>query len=119
MGGGGSGDHYFDDDDGEFHTPVLWNLSLHGHGVTFHFVVNELLMCFFFGIAIQELTESLLPGGILYPPTREKLANPLVSTLGGVFGPIAVYFITLNIFDAVGAFDDKSYSYEDLASGQW
>ena len=115
----GSGDHSLHEEDGhgEFHTPVLFNLSLHGHGVTFHFVVNELLMCFFFGIAIQELTESLLPGGILYPPTVQRLANPMVSTLGGVFGPITVYFILLNIFEAAGAFDDKSYTYEDLASG--
>ena len=86
--------------------PVLFNLELDGHGVTFHFVVNEVLMCLFFGIAAQELTESVLPGGILYPPTK-KAINPLVATFGGVLGPITVYFILLSIFHRAGAFDDK------------
>jgi NhaA family Na+:H+ antiporter len=43
--------------------------------------------------------------------------NPLVTTLGGVFGPIVVYFILLNIFDAAGAFDDRNYDYDDLTKG--
>lgn len=70
--------------------PVLFGLSLDGHGVTFHFVINEVLMCFFFGVAAQELTESMLPGGILYPP-KLRAINPIITTWGGIFGPIAVY----------------------------
>src|ERR1700680_3945368 len=55
----------------------------------FHFVANELFMVFFFGIAAAEITQSCLPGGDLSPPG--KAVNPLLATLGGVLGPIAVY----------------------------
>ncbi|CAG0933484.1 Na(+)/H(+) antiporter NhaA [Rhodocyclaceae bacterium] len=58
-------------------------------GLNLHFVVNELFMVLFFGIAAVEITQSCLPGGDLNPP--RKAINPLLSTLGGVIGPVAVY----------------------------
>lgn len=62
--------------------PVFFGLSL-------HFVVNDLFMVLFFGIAAKEITQSLLPGGDLNP--FRKAINPLMATLGGVYGPILVY----------------------------
>jgi NhaA family Na+:H+ antiporter len=68
-------------------TPVF---SVFGHHATLHFIVNDIFMLFFFGIAAKEITESALPGGALNPPS--KAINPLLGTLGGVLGPVAVYF---------------------------
>ncbi|QEM67177.1 Na+/H+ antiporter NhaA [Geobacter sp. FeAm09] len=58
-------------------------------GLSFHFITNELFMVLFFGIAAVEITQSCLPGGALNPPSRA--VNPLLGTLGGVLGPVAVY----------------------------
>ncbi|HOP39970.1 MAG TPA: Na+/H+ antiporter NhaA [Geobacteraceae bacterium] len=66
----------------------------HNHffgALSFHFVANELFMVLFFGIAAVEITQSCLPGGDLNP--LKKAVNPLFATLGGVVGPILVYFI--------------------------
>ncbi len=60
------------------------------HGpLSVHFIVNDLFMVLFFGIAAKEITESVLPGGALNPP--RKAVNPLMATLGGVAGPILAY----------------------------
>jgi len=66
-----------------------WSPFGHGNEVNFHFLVNDVFMAFFFGIATKEIVESVLPGGALNPP--KKAVNPLLGTLGGVLGPIAVY----------------------------
>lgn len=69
----------------------------HGHGhdwkhyFTMHFVVNELFMVLFFGIAAKEIAESCLPGGALNPVS--KAINPLMGTIGGVLGPVGVYLL--------------------------
>jgi NhaA family Na+:H+ antiporter len=87
-------------------TAVVWaNLDPAGYTVfnhanffgpfNFHFVTNELFMVFFFGIAAVEITQSCLPGGDLNP--LKKAVNPLLATLGGVLGPVAIYFL-LNHF---------------------
>jgi len=60
------------------------------HPINFHWVMNDLFMVLFFGIAAKEITESCLPGGALNP--MRKAINPLFGTLGGVLGPVAVYF---------------------------
>ncbi|MCA9621800.1 MAG: Na+/H+ antiporter NhaA [Myxococcales bacterium] len=62
-----------------------------GSHLNLHFAVNDVFMALFFGIAAKEITESALPGGALNPP--RKAINPLLGTLGGVLGPITVYFI--------------------------
>eukprot|EP00442_Polarella_glacialis_P051179 CAMPEP_0115067286 /NCGR_PEP_ID=MMETSP0227-20121206/11303_1 /TAXON_ID=89957 /ORGANISM="Polarella glacialis, Strain CCMP 1383" /LENGTH=1223 /DNA_ID=CAMNT_0002453331 /DNA_START=90 /DNA_END=3761 /DNA_ORIENTATION=- len=74
-----------------------------GHTVDLHFLVNDIFMCFFFGLAIKEVTEALLPGGSLYPLRRAT--NPLMATLGGVVGPILVYIMMIYLLDAANAFD--------------
>jgi NhaA family Na+:H+ antiporter len=61
-----------------------------GSHANLHFVVNDVFMALFFGIAAKEITESCLPGGALNPP--RKAINPLLGTLGGVLGPVGVYF---------------------------
>jgi Na+:H+ antiporter, NhaA family len=67
-----------------------WSPLGHGSPVTLHFLVNDVFMALFFAIAAAEITESCLPGGALNP--LRKAVNPLLGTLGGVLGPIAVYF---------------------------
>lgn len=56
-----------------------------------HFLVNDIFMVFFFAVAAIEITMSFLPGGSLNP--MKKAINPLFATIGGVAGPIAVFFI--------------------------
>ncbi|MCB0332962.1 MAG: Na+/H+ antiporter NhaA [Bdellovibrionales bacterium] len=88
---------------------VIWaNLDPHGyhHAIhwspfgaeshfNFHFLMNDLFMVLFFGLAAKEIAESVLPGGALNP--IKKAVNPLLGTLGGVLGPIAVYFAWVSI----------------------
>lgn len=57
--------------------------------ITFHFIVNDILMVFFFGIAMKEIWEALLPGGALSSP--KKAATPLLATAGGVIGPASLF----------------------------
>lgn len=64
--------------------------SLFGHTVGLHFLVNDVFMVFFFGIAAKEITEAALPGGSLNP--FKNAINPLLATVGGVLGPVAVFF---------------------------
>ena len=73
------------------------DVALFGRHITVHFLINEVFMVFFFGVATKEITEALLPGGVLSPLRRA--INPLMGTLGGVLGPAAVYLLlTLAFF---------------------
>ena len=87
-------------DDGEHHD--LNDFYIFGKHVTVHFLVNEVFMVFFFGIAAKEITESILPGGALNP--IPKAINPLMGTLGGVFGPVGIFFLLAILF--YGGSDD-------------
>ena len=87
--------------------PTFFTFEINGHVVNLHFIVNDIFMCFHFGLATVEIVESFLPGALLYPPTKAAM-NPLGAALGGVLGPIAVYFILLAAFDAAGAFDGET-----------
>ena len=78
--------------DGGYH---IGGASLLGHKVTVHYLINDIFMVFFFGIAAKEITESVLPGGDLNPPS--KAINPLLGTLGGVFGPVGVYLLLTHV----------------------
>ena len=62
-----------------------------GHKLDLHFIINGMFMCLFFGIAAKEITESALPGGVLNP--LKRAINPLIGTLGGVFGPAGLYLL--------------------------
>ncbi len=76
--------------------------SLFGHELTLHYLVNDIFMVFFFGIAAKEITEACLPGGDLNPPA--KAVNPLLATLGGVIGPVGVFFGGLWLLFQVGIY---------------
>ena len=79
----------------DFH-PFGKSAAVFGHDLTVHFITNGMFMCLFFGIAAKEITESTLPGGVLNPLRRA--INPLIGTLGGVAGPVAMYFAMTWIF---------------------
>ena len=87
-------------DDGHGHDKN--DFLLFGKHVTVHFLINEVFMVFFFGIAAKEITESVLPGGALNP--LPKAINPLMGTLGGVFGPVGLFFLLAFVF--YGGSDD-------------
>lgn len=77
-------------------TPFGPNANVFGHTVTLHWLINDVFMVFFFGIAAKEITEAMLPGGALNPPS--KAINPLLGTLGGVVGPVAVFILLTHVF---------------------
>mgnify|MGYP001827242241 CR=1 FL=1 len=88
------------------------------HGLTIHFIINDILMALFFAIAAKEVWESMLPGGALSNP--RKAATPLLATLGGVLGPALVYLAgcyftgTMDLFGrgwAVPCATDIAFSY--------
>ncbi|MEO1641070.1 MAG: Na+/H+ antiporter NhaA [Pseudomonadota bacterium] len=57
--------------------------------LTLHYLVNDVLMAFFFAIAAKEVWEAvILKNGSL---RGKKAATPLFATLGGMIGPISVY----------------------------
>lgn len=71
-----------------FHSAILNHKG--DHGISLHFLVNDLFMVLFFGIAMKEVSESFLPGGAL--SSVKKAAMPAIATAGGVLGPIATFF---------------------------
>ncbi len=79
------GDHSDDGSHGHDSHSSPW-----AHLLSMHFLVNDIFMVLFFGVAAKEITEACLPGGALNPPS--KAINPLCGTLGGVLGPVAVFF---------------------------
>jgi NhaA family Na+:H+ antiporter len=87
------------------HEPLWEGAQMLGHTLSLHFVVNDIFMCFFFGLAIMEVTEALLPGGSLYPIKRA--INPLIATCGGVVGPAAAYMVAILVFWYAGSFEGQ------------
>ena len=97
---------------------VLFGRPLAVHGFSVHFLVNEVFMVFFFGIAMKEVSEAFLPGGPL--SSVRKASLPIVSTLGGVIGPVGVFAIGCLLFAnylmrgwAVPTATDIAYSWLD------
>jgi NhaA family Na+:H+ antiporter len=74
---------------------LLEGFEILGHSLSLDFLVNDLFMVLFFGIAAKEITDAILPGGSLNPPS--KAINPLLATLGGVVGPVGVFFLLVNM----------------------
>lgn len=72
--------------------------------LTLQYLVNDVLMAFFFAIAAKEVWEAvILKNGSL---RGKKAATPLIATLGGMIGPISIYlgmayFMGSTTFDAV------------------
>ncbi|MCI4662409.1 MAG: Na+/H+ antiporter NhaA [Neomegalonema sp.] len=62
----------------------------HGHReLTVHYLVNDVLMAFFFAMAGKEVWEAVaLQSGSL---RGKKAMTPLIATIGGIVGPVAVY----------------------------
>src|SRR6266404_754929 len=53
------------------------------------FVINDIGMAFFFGIAAKEVFEAVLPGGPL--DSVRKAAMPIMATIGGMILPAVVF----------------------------
>lgn len=99
--------------------PTAFNLAIDGHDVTLHFIINDILMAFFFGLAVKEIAEAFQPGGSLYPPTR-KAVNPMAGTIGGVLGPVTLYFLFVALASKVPINGDpllSAYGFTDIARG--
>jgi len=60
-----------------------------GHGVTLQYLVNDVLMAFFFALAGKEVWAAMLPGGALCE--RRRAALPVLCALGGMAGPALVF----------------------------
>ncbi len=67
-----------------------------GHKLTPHFIINDIFMVFFFGIAGVEIANAFKKGGPLNPVS--KAINPIAGTLGGILGPVVVFFAFLSFF---------------------
>lgn len=78
--------------------------ELHGHTVDLKFLIDDVFMVLFFGIAAKEIAHSALPGGSLNPPS--KALTPLLATVGGVLVPVIVYFAAGYALYRFGAFDE-------------
>ena len=85
------------------------------HPITFHFLVNDIFMVFFFGIAAKEITESCLPGGSLNP--IRKAITPLFATVGGVVGPVVVFFLGLSLAFQMGFYQEGMDDFSGLSRG--
>ena len=97
---------------------VLFDCPVFGHHWTLHFLANDVVMSFHFALAMKEVTEALLPGGSLNPPS--KAMNPIMVTIGCVAGPIIAYFGILKLFVEMGMFDDeldRGLDWSDLSRG--
>ena len=78
------------------HYPLLGDIKILGYAVNFHFLVNDIFMVFFFGLATAEIAQAFLPKGPLNPIS--KAVNPLFATIGGVVGPVGVFFFLCAVF---------------------
>ena len=83
---------------------TLETIPFLGHGgapleLNFHFLVNDVFMALFFGMAMKEVSESFLPGGAL--SSVRKAALPAIATLGGVIGPVVLFFVLKAVWPAV------------------
>ncbi|KAF4727889.1 hypothetical protein FOZ63_002284, partial [Perkinsus olseni] len=62
--------------------------SIAHHPVTLHFILNDIFMAFFFGIAMVEIVLALLPGGALSPVA--KAIVPLLCSITALTAAIAL-----------------------------
>ncbi|MAI77552.1 MAG: sodium:proton antiporter [Deltaproteobacteria bacterium] len=97
------------------HWQPFGHVKVFGHALTFHFLINDLFMIFFFGIAAKEITESCLPGGSLNP--MSKAATPLMATIGGVVGPVSIFFLGLWLCFQFGVYELGVDDYDGLSRG--
>ena len=81
---------------------TIWDNGPIGHlhdghrTLTLHYLINDVLMAFFFAIAAKEVWEAvILENGSL---RGKKAATPLIATLGGMIGPVSVYLGLAMVF---------------------
>lgn len=73
---------------GALHTDADGHVS---RSITLHWLVNDLLMAFFFALAGKEVWEAVaLKRGSL---RGKKALTPLIATAGGMLGPVSVYLL--------------------------
>ena len=91
-------------------TALIWaNVNIHsyediwGESTLIHYIINDVFMALFFGVATVHVTTALMEGGALYP--LNKALTPLLATLGGVAGPVCVY---LTLVSLQGVFETES-----------
>lgn len=73
---------------GGLHTDADGHVS---RSITLHWLVNDLLMAFFFALAGKEVWEAVaLKRGSL---RGKKALTPLIATAGGMLGPVSVYLL--------------------------
>jgi NhaA family Na+:H+ antiporter len=101
--------------DAVVHGKPFGDLAVFGHELSVHFLVNDVFMVLFFGIAAKEITEACLPGGNLNPP--RKAVNPLLATLGGVAGPVACFFAGLALLFELGVYQAPADDFAGLRRG--
>lgn len=85
---------------GSYHAIIeypLWEGGFIGHlhdghrTLTLHFLINDILMAFFFAIAGKEVWEAVaLKEGSL---RGKRALTPLIATAGGMAGPVLVYLL--------------------------
>ena len=89
-----------------FHGGPVGHLHDDGHGhvtrsFTLHFLVNDLLMAFFFAVAGKEVWEAVaLKNGSL---RGAKAVTPLIATVGGMVGPVAIYLVVAAVIGQYAA----------------
>ena len=70
--------------------------SLLGHKISFKFLVNDIFMALFFGVAMAEIVHSVKnQSGADYKET----VNTLFATVGGIVIPILVFIVLFNVLD--------------------
>ncbi|MGB0798854.1 MAG: Na+/H+ antiporter NhaA [Planktomarina sp.] len=71
------------------HGYEVYAYSDHTRVLSLHYLINDMLMAFFFAVAAKEVWEAIiLKNGSL---RGKKAATPLFATVGGMVGPVAVY----------------------------
>ncbi|BBM89043.1 Na(+)/H(+) antiporter NhaA [Spirochaetota bacterium] len=72
------------------HHNFIEGVKLFNHELTLQFLVNDVFMVLFFAIAAVEITRAFQVGGPLH--SVKSAINPLFGTIGGMVGPVAVFF---------------------------
>ncbi len=80
--------------------PLFRDVTILGYPITIHFLINDVFMVFFFGIATVEIVQAVSFGGALNPIS--KSINPLFATTGGILGPVAVFFVLCHVVPLEG-----------------
>jgi Na+:H+ antiporter, NhaA family len=86
-----------------YHALLEWQPFVSQPKVNLHFIINDVLMAFFFFVAGKEVWEAIiLRNGEL---RGKRALTPLIATAGGMAGPVAIYllYIALMGSDVVSA----------------